>query len=162
MSPPIQVPKESGSDAPGRLAVGRDQLLGRHQEGLLEEPQAVPDLVHHARPLRSHLVRLPEHGDLLGGALLDALARVQVGEQRPEARLRAKDRPARGLGGMGGDDELERDVNSGSCERLVVDAGLAEPGEGVGERSRGAPSPRATSRRRRIRWCCSAMFASWK
>ena len=144
---PVHVAADPGAEGErerrtgNRLAVRRDEILGRLQEGLLEEPQAVADLVHDARPLWSHLVRLPEHGDLLGGALLDALARVQVGEQRSEPGLRAEDRPARRLGGMGRDDELERDVSSGSGERLVFDAGLTEAGEGVGERLARRPVP---------------------
>ena len=135
MSPPIHVPKESGSGrARHRLAVGGDQLLRRLEKRLLEEPEAVADLVDHPRPLRAHLVRLPEDGDLLGGALLDTLARVELGEQRSEAGLGAKDRAPGGLGRMRGEDELERHVRGRGREGLVVDAGRAQPADGVGQR----------------------------
>ena len=92
------------------------------------------DLVHDARPLRAHLVGLPEDGDLLGGTLLDPLAVVELGEQRSEARLRAKDRPTRGLRRMRRDDELERDVRRGRGESLVVHAGFPQTADGVGQR----------------------------
>jgi hypothetical protein len=43
-----------------------DEERGSVQKALLEEPQAVPDLVDDARPLRPHLVGLPQPCDLLG------------------------------------------------------------------------------------------------
>ena len=66
--------------------VVREKLLGRVDEALLEEPVAVANLVDDARPVRSHLVRLPEHGDLGGELLLDRIAPVrrvvELGEVR--------------------------------------------------------------------------------
>ena len=61
------VPKRSGARRPGsRARSSREQRGRRVEQALLEEPEAVPDLVDDARPPRPHLVGLPERRDLLG------------------------------------------------------------------------------------------------
>ena len=110
------------------------QLLGRVEQAVLEEPEAVADLVEDARALRPHLVGLPEDGDLLGGAVGDLLALVERRQERAQPRLRLEDGAARRLGRVGGEDELERDVLGGRSQRLVADPALPQPPEGLGER----------------------------
>src|SRR6266480_1095804 len=67
---PVRVAADPGAEAkrrPGRrnlYAVFGKQALGRVEQALLEEPEPVPDLVDDARPLRPHLVRLPQLRDL--------------------------------------------------------------------------------------------------
>ena len=86
-SPPIQVPKrQRGRRVGQRAPVVGEQLLGRVDEALLEEPVAVADLVDDARPPRAHLVGLPVRGDLRGERRLD---------RRAPRRVRAADRRAR-------------------------------------------------------------------
>ncbi len=68
-----------------------EQLLGRVDEALLEEPVSVADLVDDARPARPDLVRLPERRDLVGELLLDRLAAVarivELGEKCGDAQV---------------------------------------------------------------------------
>ena len=78
--------KRSGSVGQVAPVVG-EQLLGCVDQALLEEPVAVADLVDDARPVRAHLVRLPERGDLRGELALD---RVAAGTARRRARRAAR------------------------------------------------------------------------
>ena len=100
----VHVAADPGSEGEGqrrvrkRAAIGGDQLLGGVEQALLEEPEAVADLVDDAWALGPHLVGLPEDGDLLGGALHHVLARVELGEQPAEPGLRLQDGAPRRLG----------------------------------------------------------------
>ena len=67
----VEVAADPGAE-PQRLAGAREPLAecpleigDRVPEALLEEPEALPDLVHDAGSLRADLVRLPEQRDLL-------------------------------------------------------------------------------------------------
>ena len=117
-----------------RLPVRLQQLLGRVQEAVLEEPEAVADLVEDARALRPHLVGLPEDRDLLGRAVGDLLALVERRQERAQPRLRLEDGATRRLGRVRSEDQLERDVLGGRRQRLVADPALLQPPERVGER----------------------------
>jgi hypothetical protein len=115
------------------------QLLGTVQEAVLEEPQAVPDLVDHARPLVPDLVRLPEHRDLLAEACLDrftiggGLQRiVQLAEQLCDPDVSEQDRPPRRLRRMGGEHQLDVDVRQARAE--LVRRYVCQLREGVVER----------------------------
>ncbi len=94
--------------------VVREQLLGRVDEALLEEPVAVADLVDDARPARSHLVGLPERGDLGRELVLDRVAPVrrvvELAEERSDPKVRREHGAARGLGRVRGQDELQRNA----------------------------------------------------
>ena len=63
-SPPIQR-AEAERDAGQPRLPDRDEVGGGVPEALLEEPEALPDLVDHARALGADLVGLPEDRDLL-------------------------------------------------------------------------------------------------
>ena len=132
MGIPVHVAADPGAEPDGkrgardRAAVGGDELLGCVEKALLEKPQSVADLVDHARTLGTHLVGLPEDGDLLRCPLHHALAGVELGQEIAESRLRVQDGAARGLGRVCGEHELERDMPRHLAERSVVDPGLAQ------------------------------------
>ena len=91
-----------------------EQLLRRVDEALLEEPVAVANLVDDARPVRPHLVRLPERGDLGGELVLDRVAAVrrvvELAEKRRDPKVRREHGAARGLGRVRRQDELQGDA----------------------------------------------------
>ena len=97
------------------------QLLRRVDEALLEEPVAVANLVDDAWPVRAHLVRLPEHGDLGGQLVLDRVAAVrrvvELGEVRRDPLVRREHGAPRGLGRMRCQDELQGDALHGLARR---------------------------------------------
>ena len=98
---------------------------------------AVADLVLDLGTARPHLVRLPEHRDLRRERVGDVLAVVESREELGDAHVRGQHRPARGFGGMRGQDELERDGRSGvelgerGGERLARHAVLTRIGAAV-------------------------------
>ena len=124
---PVQVPADPRAEGERERGtrdlapVGGDQLFGGIEQALLEEPEAVTNLVDDARPLGAHLVGLPEDGDLLGRALGHVLARVEVGQQPTEPGLRLQDGAPRRLGRVRGEHELERDALGRPCQRGGVD-----------------------------------------
>ena len=71
----VHVAADPRSEAKRRRRVGQaaaplvEQRLGRLEEAVLEEPEAVADLVGDPQPVVTHLVRLPEQRDLLGEPL---------------------------------------------------------------------------------------------
>jgi hypothetical protein len=80
-----------------RAVVGK-QALRRVDEALLEEPEAVANLVDDPRPLRAHFVRLPERGDLGGELAVDRVPPreqriVELSEQRGNALMRSEHGP---------------------------------------------------------------------
>ncbi len=120
-------------------------------EGLLEEPQPLSDLIHHARPLGADLVRLPEERDLLREGGLDPLDLrwrcplvVEPGEERGDAAMRLENGSPRRLRRVRGEDELDPQPRAGSLQRRLVDAPCVELRKGVGERlvRRSGPRPR--------------------
>ncbi len=88
-----------------------EQLLGRIDEALLEEPVAIANLVDDAWPVRAHLVRLPERGDLGRELVLDRVAAVrrvvELAEVRRDPEVRGKHGAARGLGRVRRQHELQ-------------------------------------------------------
>ena len=89
-------------------------------------------------------------------------ARRRVAQERGNPPVRLEHRPARRLGRMGGEDELDpsRAPAASSSSSSTPAARAARTRRRA---TRAAPALRPRTRaRRRIRWCCSAMFASWK
>jgi hypothetical protein len=112
------VPKRSGVAPERTRSSERADQLGRDvEQALLEEPQAVADFVDHARPVRTHLVRLPQRGHLLGDRRLDPRpARPRVVEPVKllvKTDLRGEDGPAGRFGRMRGQHKIEREPPRG-------------------------------------------------
>ncbi len=114
------------SRAGDEATVCREQVPGGVEQALLEEPEAVADLVDHARPLAPHLVGLPEDRDLLREARLDRLALVRgkhgVVERRQQVRhahVRLEQCAPGRLGRVCGEDELERDVGEPPAQLVL-------------------------------------------
>ena len=102
----------------------------------LHEPEALADLVDHARPARADLVRLPEDRDLLGERVLDLgparrrqLRVVERPQEPGDPLVRGENRPPRRLGRVRGQDELDRDAGGGSPHLVLGDPRVAEPRE---------------------------------
>ena len=143
----VLVPADPAPEAKrrGRLGEHSPQVAderGRDvEQAPLEEPEAMADLVDHARATRPDLVRLPERRHLLRERGLDRVP-CRVGQRRVvepveqlvEADLRGEHRASRRLGRVGGEDELERDPPPGGREASSADARPLEPREGIGER----------------------------
>ena len=138
MSPPIQVPKESGNGASGRRArYSREQPLGR--VGRLCSKNQSPWRISSVRRGRSvtNLVGLPQDRDLLAELALDVLllrprgSGVERCEQLGHTNVREQVRPPRCFGGMRSQYELERESRRRHAVRFVD---VAEPLECIGER----------------------------
>ena len=162
--------------APARPAAARgssaSELGRRVEQALLEEPEPVADLVDDARPLRAHLVGLPERGHLLGDRASSAASRRSAGGAGRRARSSQPVEPQRARRGT------VRRVASVGCAVSTSSSESRRPAGGQLPRarrpprssranasasdSRGTRSSCSYSRRRRSRWCCSARFASWK
>ncbi len=106
------------------------------QQAVLEEPEPVADLVDDARPLVPHLVGLPEQRDLLAEPGRDRIVLrrrlVELREQPRDPDVRDEDRPARRLGGMSRQHELDVDVAQARPPFVFRD--VPKPRERVGER----------------------------
>jgi hypothetical protein len=101
----------------------------------------VADLVDDARPLRAHLVGLPERRHLLGDRRFHALTRgpgqgrvVEPVEQAVEAKLGGENGAARRLGRVRGEDELQGQLPCGGGEPPLCHPGALEPRERLGQR----------------------------
>ena len=118
---PVEVAADPGSERERRraarliAAVLVQEALARVVQALLDEPEAVPDLIADTRPVVPYLVGLPEDRDLLRELLLEleALGRRQVGvvharEQPCNPDVSPEQRPPRRLGRVGREDELQR------------------------------------------------------
>ena len=113
---------------------------GGVEEHLLEEEERPAHLVDHPRAGRAHLVALPEDRDLLEQPLLGlaALARRQARvvegvEALGHQHVLGQDRPARDLGGVRRDDQLDREAVQHRADPLRRHAPLGEGREGGGE-----------------------------
>ena len=94
-SPPIQLPKRSGDAGPSRSRQPRRGPGAASQRLCSRNQSALADLVDDARPLRAHLVGLPEERDLLAEAPLDARSR-SPGVSRGSSSAASELRRARG------------------------------------------------------------------
>src|SRR5262249_11296862 len=130
--------RRSGGEAAPQVA---DELRCNVEQTLLQEPEAVPDLVDDAGPLRAHLVRLPERGPLLRDSLHRRLASrarerlvVETVEQAIEAQLRRENRAAGRLGRVRGEDELEGEPSACGGQLPRRHPGALEASEGICQR----------------------------
>ena len=140
---------EAAAARPGRCApVVGEQALGSVDQALLEEPVAVADLVDDARPLRPHLVRLPERRDLVGELVLDlAAARVRRSGSSSSASSAAMRRCAASTVRRAASVGCAVSTSSSETRRAISSRGhVLEPGERVVERLAGARAPRARRR----------------
>ena len=168
-----------------RLDVGAGVVL---RQGALEQPgdlrrevvecrlevvEAVPDLVHHLGAIGARLLRLPERDELLaqrrvGSALLHGRGLSAVGRPQHvgEARELGQDRPALGLGRVGGEDRLDQQPVEqrlqlgGRDPRLAQVRTAASIVSGAGPPAAWASRSRRRSTRTRSR--SSARFTSLK
>ena len=123
------------------IAKGPLEVGDRVPEGLLEEPEALADLVDDARPLGADLVRLPEQGDLLRERIFDALplrgGRAVVVEPREVRRYSTvglEDGAAGRLGRVRREDELDPQARACLLQRAVLDPAVVELCERLRER----------------------------
>ena len=124
-----------------QLPVVGEQQLGDAHQALLEEPEAVPDLVDHAWTLRAHLVGLPQQRHLLRERCLDAPPAsrgerlvVELREQAAQAEMGREDGSPRGLGRVCGEHELERELPRRAFELRGLDGRLAQARDRLRER----------------------------
>src|SRR5262249_38747500 len=106
------------------------------EQALLEEPEAVADLVDNAWAQRTDLVRLPEGGHLLGDGVADPVAArggggrvVGFAEQAAHTQVGREDGAPRRLRWVRREDELERARGDCSRQALVIDPRGRELGE---------------------------------
>ena len=143
----VLIASHPGAEAQRRRGAGQAlAIVGEHvrrdvEQRRLEEPQRVADLVDHPRAPGAHLVGLPEGGDLRDDLVLEAVPRrrgergvVECLEDAAELQLGLQHRAARGLGGMRGDHELERDVARAPGKLGRLHAALGQLAERLGER----------------------------
>ena len=146
----VQVAADPASEGEGRRGAGREapvlaqEALAGVEQALLEEPEAVPDLVAHAGTVVPDLVRLPEDRDLPRELLLELgplgagqLRVVVAGEDLRDPHVRPQERPPGRLGGMRGEDELQRDA--GEPVSQLVPGNRREALERLFERLAGRP-----------------------
>ena len=139
-SPPIHVPKRSGE--PGsRACHAAEELGGCVPQALLEEPEALADLVDDPRPRRPDLVGLPEDRHLLRERPLarSTLRRgqtdvVELVEQPCDAPVLLEDRARERLGRMRGEHELDPDARRRRRQLLETDTLGLELAERLVER----------------------------
>ena len=140
-------------------------------EALLEEPEPLPDLVDDPRSHRAHLVGLPQDRDLLRERRLDGRAltpgsgarrRAGRGARRSAGASRGSCAAAPRSGGPSARARptpvppLRGSRRPIACSRSSVLDRLVE------RLAQHTALALDLARRRRTRWCCSAMFARWK
>ena len=124
-----------------QLPIVREQELRHAQQALLEEPEAVADLVDDARPARAHLVGLPEERHFLRQRRLDAPPAggrqrriVELCEKSAQAQMGGEHAAPCRLGRVCGQHELEREPARGALELRLLDPSLPEAGDRLRER----------------------------
>ena len=159
---PVEVAADPGAEAERWRRVRQAPAVRPQQrrrglpEAALEEPEPVPDLVVDPGSPRSHLVGLPEDGDLLGQRVLEPrqargrqLRVVQLAQQRRNPLMRLQDGAPSRLRRMSGEDELDAHPLGLARQLLLPHPRGVETGEGVLERLArdaalvlvGAPAP---------------------